>query len=501
MDNLASKYRPKTLDDVVEQSVVIDIVKNICKSDEITNRNFLFIGPAGTGKALAHGEPVLTESGFKKIEEIKVGDRVITHTGAIACVSGVFPQGSRPIYEIELADGAKIRVSDNHLNIVSHCCEGRIKREVVTTDYLLSHNYGSFSIPVADIKDHLVRLNLEDPRRLSVHRNIVCIRGLGMQECTCIYVNHPDHSFITRDFIPTHNTSTARAIARTLNDGELNNVIELDAASHSGVTDVRELTEQMKSFPVGSKYKVFILDEVHSFSNQSWQVLLKVLEEQPARTISMLCTTNPEKIPATILSRVQTFQLSKISLEGIFNRLKYIVEQENKEDRHITYSDDALYYIAKLAQGGLRDSITNLDQCLAYCNDITVENVMKALNLPDYDQYFELLNAIAKKNNEKIIEIINSVYNSGVNFVKWFDGFFSFVTNIVKFIYLQDINQTMIPSIYQDKIAGYGTAHSALCLKLSNKLVKMNQELKTTQYLQELAISYLCTPPAVQKGQ
>ena len=344
MENLASRYRPKTLDDVVEQSVVIDIVKNICKSEEITNRNFLFIGPAGTGK-----------------------------------------------------------------------------------------------------------------------------------------------------------TSTARAIARTLNEGKLNNVIELDAASHSGVTDVRELVDQMKSYPVGSKYKVFILDEVHSFSTQSWQVLLKVLEEQPARTISMLCTTNPEKIPATILSRVQTFQLSKISLEGIFNRLKYIVEQENKEGRNITYTDDALYYIGKLAQGGLRDSITNLDQVLAYSNDVSVENVMKALDLPHYDDYFDLLNSIAKKDNKRIVEIINSVYNSGVNFVKWFDGFFSFITNIVKFIYLQDINQTMIPSIYQDKISKYGVAHSALCLKLSNKLVKMNQELKTTQYLQELAISYLCSVPEVKK--
>ena len=196
---------------------------------------------------------------------------------------------------------------------------------------------------------------------------------------------------------------------------------------------------------------------------------------------------------------MQTFQLSKISLDGIFNRLKYIIEQENKEGAGITYEDDAVLFISKMAQGGLRDSITLLDKALSFDKHITIESLQKSLGLPSYDDYFELLNSIAKKDNNKIVEIINTVYNSGVNFVKWFDGFFSFITNIVKFIYLQDINQTMIPSIYQDKIKGYGVQHAALCLKLSNKLVKMNQELKTTQYLQELAISYLCSIPAPKK--
>ena len=164
------------------------------------------------------------------------------------------------------------------------------------------------------------------------------------------------------------------------------------------------------------------------------------------------------------------------------------------------YTDEAVWIIAKIAQGSLRNGITALDQCLSYSNELTAENIMIALDLPKYDDYFELLNAIAKKDNNKIISIINEVYNSGVNFVKWFEGFFAFVTNIVKFIYLRDINQTMIPSTYEDKIKNYSTAHSALCLKLSNKLAKLNAELKTTQYLQELAISYLCTPPSIKKA-
>lgn len=501
MNNLAQKYRPSTLDEVVEQSVVIDIVRNICKSNEITNRNFLFIGPAGTGKAQPLDSLVLTTFGFKRMGDVHVGDEVITHRGNTGIVIGVYPQGLRSVYRIVLEDGSSIRVADNHLNLVA--CETPFgsRTTILTTDYLLfgPESYSEYSIPVANIGEWIDKLHETDPRRESTHRTIVKIEFEGIEECQCIFVDHPDHTYISDDFIPTHNTTTARAIARTLNGGQLDNVIELDAASHSGVDAVRELINQMRSYPVGSKYKTFILDEVHSFSSNAWQALLKILEEQPARTIVMLCTTNPEKIPATILSRVQTFQLSKISLDGICNRLKYIIEQENKEGKGITSTEDAILYLGKLAQGGLRDSITNLDQCLSYSTDLTVENIMKALNLPSYDDYFELLNSIAKKDNQKIVSIINTVYNSGVNFVKWFDGFFSFITNIVKFIYLQDINQTMIPSIYQDKIKGYGTQHAALCLKLSNLLVKMNAELKTTQYLQELAISYLCSVPTAKK--
>ena len=345
MANLAQKYRPKTLDEMTEQSVVVDIVRNICESETMSNRNFLFIGPAGVGK-----------------------------------------------------------------------------------------------------------------------------------------------------------TSIAKIIARTINENK-GEPIEMDAASHSGVEDMRKIMEEARQYPVGHKYKVFIIDEVHALSAAAWSAALTTLESQPARSVFIMCTTNVEKIPATIISRMQTFQLSKISLQGIYNRLVYIIHQENAEGRHITYDDSAVLYIAKLAQGGMRDSITLLDKALAYSENLTSETLQMALGLPDFNDYFTLLNAYAKKQNDTIIKVINNVYNSGVNFIKWFEGFFSFVTNIVKYIYTKDINSTMIPSTYQDKIQGYSIAHAALCLKLSKMLVKMIQELKGTQYLQELAITYLCTPQTAQKGQ
>ena len=224
-------------------------------------------------------------------------------------------------------------------------------------------------------------------------------------------------------------------------------------------------------------------------------MFLKPLEDAPAKSIFIFCTTNPEKIPATIISRVQTFQLSKISLKGIYNRLCYIIEQENVSGAGITYTDDAVNYIAKLANGGMRDSITTLDKTLAFTHDLTSESVAQALGLPEYDDYFKLLGAYSKRDNVTVSQVINDVYNSGVNFVKWFEGFHSFVMNVVKYIFLQDINLTMIPSHYQEKIAKYSTPHSVVCLKLANKLLKLNYELKTTQYLQEVALTYLCQLP------
>jgi DNA polymerase-3 subunit gamma/tau len=139
-------------------------------------------------------------------------------------------------------------------------------------------------------------------------RNIVSIEYIGEEDCQCIMVDHPDHTYISDDFIPTHNTTLSRLIAKSLN-GSTDNLIEIDAASHSGVDDMRELVQQASQYPVGTKYKIFLIDEVHSLSSAAWQSLLKCLEEQLAMTVFIMATTNPEKIPETILSRVQSFKL------------------------------------------------------------------------------------------------------------------------------------------------------------------------------------------------
>ena len=298
----------------------------------------------------------------------------------------------------------------------------------------------------------------------------------------------------------TGKSTLSKIIAKELN-GTTDNIIEIDAASHSGVDDMRELIQQASQYPIGTKYKILVVDECHSLSNAAWQSMLIGLESQLAMSVLIFCTTNPEKIPETILSRVQSFKLSKLSSDQIYDRLKYVIECENKEGCNITYTEDALRYLSNYAGGGLRDALTNLDKVLAFGNNITTELLETALDLPNYDDYFELLNGIVKRDNTLITTIIDRVYNSGLNFVKWFEGYHSFLCNIVKYIFLRDISKTTIPSHYLPKIEKYTAQHAALCLKLSNKVLQMNKDIRNTQYLQEVALSYLLVPEAPKKPQ
>lgn len=234
-----------------------------------------------------------------------------------------------------------------------------------------------------------------------------------------------------------------------------------------------------------------LVHNCHALSNTAWQSALKIIEEQAAMSVFIFCTTNPEKIPATIISRVQTFKLSKISSDNIYKRLKYVMDAEIAEGRQLTYSDDALKYLSRLANGGLRDALTMLDKVLAYGSDVTTDLLEKALDLPNYDTYFELLNSLVKKDNVSTATIVDTVYNSGTNFIKWFEGFHSFLCNIVKFVLMKNIDYTMIPSHYIGKLEKYNEQHVAVCLKFSTVILNMIKDLKMTQYQQETCLTYL----------
>lgn len=128
----------------------------------------------------------------------------------------------------------------------------------------------------------------------------------------------------------TGKTTTARIFANEINKGQ-GNPIEMDAASNSGVDDVRNIIQEAKTKSLSSEYKVFIIDECHAISNTGWQAFLKLIEEPPAKSIFIFCTTDPQKIPKTILSRVQRYDFKRISLDGIVRRLKHICDSENNE--------------------------------------------------------------------------------------------------------------------------------------------------------------------------
>ena len=181
------------------------------------------------------------------------------------------------------------------------------------------------------------------------------------------------HSYLFVGGAGTGKTTCARIFADEINNHE-GTPIELDAASNSSVDDVRDIIQQSKTKSLESEYKVFIIDECHSLSNTAWQAFLKLIEEPPAKSIFIFCTTNPEKIPKTILSRVQRYDFKRISQLGIVQRLWYILEHEN-----YTTDDDvkeAIEYIAKIADGGMRDAISLMDKCLSFSNELTLENVV-----------------------------------------------------------------------------------------------------------------------------
>lgn len=231
-------------------------------------------------------------------------------------------------------------------------------------------------------------------------------------------------------------TTCARIFANAINKNK-GSPIELDAASNNSVDDIREIIQQAKLASLNSEYKVFIMDEVHALSNNAWQAMLKVLEEPPAKSIFILCTTDPQKIPKTILSRVQRFDFQRISIRAIFERLCLVVSEENvggddKGTCHIV--ENALHYIARMSGGGMRDALTMLDKCLAYSSELTVENVTKALGIPSYELLLRMFRAYFDYDKEERLKVIHEVYASGYDIKQFIKHFTNFILDFSKWI-------------------------------------------------------------------
>lgn len=204
-----------------------------------------------------------------------------------------------------------------------------------------------------------------------------------------------------------------------------------------------------------------LVHNCHMLSTGAWNAMLKLLEEPPKTTVFIMCTTDPQKIPETILSRVQRYNFSKISLDNIISRLQYIINCENEDilseggpDGAYDYEDAAVQYIAKLADGGMRDAITMMDKCLSLSPDLTVENVVKALGTVDYNIHFELLFTMETGAKDTAVKIIEDVYNSGKDLKQFVKQFQYFVLDVCKFKMFNDFKYISIPALpeYQQKL-------------------------------------------------
>ena len=204
-------------------------------------------------------------------------------------------------------------------------------------------------------------------------------------------------------------------------------IIEIDAASNNGVDEIRELRSKVNLVPAYGKYKVYIIDEVHMLTTGAFNALLKTLEEPPAHIIFILATTDPHKIPETIISRCQRLDFKKISLEAIVNRLKVIAQTEN-----IEITDEALMEIAVLADGGMRDSLGMLDEAAAYtCGKISeqdIHDINGTLTTKDLKTFTTFL---LNNDIENLFKLLDQYNEKGKNFVKLIEEIILYMRNLL----------------------------------------------------------------------
>jgi len=229
----------------------------------------------------------------------------------------------------------------------------------------------------------------------------------------------------------TGKTTTARILAKALNcvngptpnpcgtcspcveiaAGTSLDVLEIDAASNTGVDDIRTLRENVRYMPTGGKKRIYIIDEVHRLSGAAFDALLKTLEEPPPHVIFIFATTEPLKVPETILSRTQRFDFKRVSATDLVEHLRKIAQAE-----HLEVDEASLLLLARKADGSVRDSLSLLDQVAAFAgNVITEQEVVEALGLVDRQTLFDFTNAIAAKDSRQVLKLSNRILEAGVD--------------------------------------------------------------------------------------
>ena len=226
------------------------------------------------------------------------------------------------------------------------------------------------------------------------------------------------------DGSPCNECASCRAIAA----GASMNVIEIDAASNNGVENIREIREEVAYPPTEGKYKVYIIDEVHMLSIGAFNALLKTLEEPPSYVIFILATTEAHKIPVTILSRCQRYDFRRISQETILKRLQDLMEQE-----HVEAEEKALRYVARKGDGSMRDSLSLLDQCIAFYmgETLTYDRVLDVLGAVDTEVFSELLDHILKDRITDSIALLDRLILDGRDLTQFVSDFTWYLRNLM----------------------------------------------------------------------
>jgi len=315
-------------------------------------------------------------------------------------------------------------------------------------------------------------------------------RGTGKTSCAKILAKavnclHPENG----------NPCNRCSACRSIDDGSCMDVLEIDAASNNGVDNVRDLRDDAIYTPSQVKKRVYIIDEVHMLSISAFNALLKIIEEPPEHLLFILATTELHKVPATILSRCQRFSFRRISQEDIAARLQYVAYQEN-----IDMDEGAARVLARLADGGMRDGLSLLDQVAsATTGELTSERVYACLGIAGEQRSAEMMSYIADHNTRKALELFNRLYTEGKDLAAMLDELASMTRDLLVMKTSPGVGITMLSGVADDHEV------SALTDRLSTgELVRMMTQLQQTMSSftrsasrrmdAELCIMNLCQP-------
>lgn len=254
------------------------------------------------------------------------------------------------------------------------------------------------------------------------HAYLFCgTRGTGKTSCSKILakaVNCPNQ----KDGNPCCECNICKGI-----DGDsILDVTEIDAASNSGVDNIRDLREEASFTPTVAKYRVYIIDETHMLSTGAFNALLKIMEEPPPHVLFVLATTEIHKVPATILSRCQRFDFKRIASETIAARLLYIAEQEN-----VKLDEDAAMLIARLSDGGMRDAVSLLDLSLTNTDTVTVDTVIDCAGLVGQEHLFAIAEAVKGQNGGEALSLLEGLWEKSIDYQRLCEQLISFYRNLM----------------------------------------------------------------------
>lgn len=283
----------------------------------------------------------------------------------------------------------------------------------------------------------------------------------------------------------------------SINEGNSIDVYEIDAASNRGIDDIRDLREAIKFTPTMGKYKVYIIDEVHMLTNEAFNALLKTLEEPPEYVLFILATTEPHKLPATILSRCQRFDFKRISTDSIVERLRTVCSEEG-----IKAGEDALKLIARNSDGAMRDALSILDQCSVYGDrEVTLDDVLEVLGIANNEYLFKISEAVLKEDASGAIRVVDEIAAGGKDISQ-------FIRDLM--LHFRNLLMTKVVSRCEDVIdmsregierlkklsEGYGKDNIIRCIGILSELENEAKWSSNPRILLEVALIKMCRPSA-----